>query len=143
MYVCISLILYDMALRSILKTVFIVIPVYLLIAGCAKVSSPSGGPRDLEPPIVIKSVPPQSSRNFTGKRIVVTFDEYIALDQVNEKFMVSPPMNKKPEITIKGKSIIIEYEDDLRDSTTYTFYLQDAIRDLNESNAINLSLIHI
>ncbi|MGZ5471608.1 MAG: hypothetical protein ACXWE0_08040, partial [Nitrososphaeraceae archaeon] len=27
---------------------------------------------------------------------MVTFDEYVALDNINEKFMVSPPMKKKP-----------------------------------------------
>ena len=72
-----------------------------------------------------------------AKRIVVTFNEYIALDKITEKFMVSPPMDKKPEISVKGKNLVIVYEDELKDSTTYTFYFQDAIKDLNEGNAIN------
>ena len=45
-------------------------------------------------------------------------------------------MNKKPRIYLRGKSVILEYDDDLRDSTTYTFYFQDAIRDLNEGNIL-------
>ena len=104
---------------------------------CAKVNTPSGGPKDKMPPVVVKSVPENGTRNFTGNRIVVTFDEYVALDKISEKFMVSPPMAKKPVVTIKGKNIIIEYEDILHDSTTYTFYFQDAVRDLNEGNILN------
>lgn len=109
----------------------------LLAFGCAKMSSPSGGPRDREIPVILKSVPENGSTSFRGKEIIVTFDEYVVLDQIYQKFMVSPPMANRPEITTRGKSIRIRYEDELRDSTTYTFYFQDAIRDLNEGNAIN------
>jgi len=126
-----------MTVQSNLKHIFPAFIVFLLIAGCAKVSSPSGGKKDTDPPEIIKSIPLNGSKNFTAKRIVVTFSEYIALDQITEKFMVSPPMDKKPEISVKGKNLVIEYEDDLKDSTTYTFYFQDAIKDLNEGNAIN------
>ncbi len=110
---------------------------FVLISACAKISSPSGGPRDTEPPVVVKSNPLNSSRNFRGKNISVTFNEYVVLDNINEKFMVSPPMSTKPRVFIRGKSVNIEFEDELRDSTTYTFYFQDAIRDLNENNPIN------
>ena len=123
--------------RSIFKHIYPVIYIYILIAGCAKIGSPSGGPRDKEAPVIVKSVPANSSKNFKGKKIVITFNEFVVLDKINEKFMVSPPMKVKPEISMKGKNVIIEYEDDLRDSTTYTFNFQDAIRDLNESNPIN------
>jgi len=123
--------------QGIFRHILPVILVFLVIAGCAKISSPTGGPKDILPPEIVKSVPVNGIKNFKGKKIVVTFNEYVTLDQINEKFMVSPPMKKKPEISLKGKSIIIEYEGDLRDSTTYTFYFQDAIRDLNEGNVFD------
>ena len=97
----------------------------IFIGACAKVSSPSGGLRDRLPPVVIKNIPEDGAKNFRDKSISVTFDEYVALDNINEKFMVSPPMKKKPRIFIKGKSVITEFEEDLKDSTTYTFYFQD------------------
>lgn len=118
------------------RVVFLLILFGFLITGCAKISSPSGGPRDREIPVVVKSIPENGALNFRGNEIIITFNEYIVLDKINEKFMVSPPMEKRPEITVRGKSVRIRYEDRLRDSTTYTFYFQDAIRDLNESNAI-------
>jgi len=106
----------------------------IMINACAKISSPTGGPRDRTPPVVLKSVPENATTNFKGNSLVTTFDEYVVLDNINEKFMVSPPMAKKPRIFMKGKNVIVEFEEELKDSTTYTFYFQDAIKDLNEGN---------
>jgi hypothetical protein len=122
--------------RSIFKHKIPVILVFALIAGCAKVSSPAGGPRDKEPPYVVKSTPLNGTVNFKGNRIYITFNEFVTLDKITEKFMVSPPMKKKPDIFLRGKSMVVEYQDELRDSTTYTFYFQDAIKDLNEGNVL-------
>jgi len=123
--------------ERIVRRYWLMIPLMILAFGCAKMSSPSGGPKDKDIPVILKSVPENGAVNFSGKEIVVTFDEYVVLDKISEKFMVSPPMNKRPEIVVRGKGIRIRYEDELKDSTTYTFYFQDAIRDLNEGNAIN------
>lgn len=123
--------------ERIVRKYWFLIPVFLLAFGCAKMNTPSGGPKDKEIPVIVKSVPGNGATDFTGRELVVTFNEYIVLDRISEKFLVSPPMKKRPEITIRGKSIHIKYEGELRDSTTYTFYFQDAIRDLNENNPIN------
>jgi uncharacterized protein (DUF2141 family) len=115
-----------------------IITVMVYITGsCAKQATPTGGPKDTEPPKIVKSVPLNSTVNFKGKIISVTFDEYVVLDKMNEKFMVSPPMIIKPKISLKGKNLIIEFQEELKDSTTYTLYFQDAIRDLNEANPLN------
>jgi Bacterial Ig-like domain len=116
---------------------FSLLSLLIILAGaCAKISMPTGGPRDRTPPVVLKTIPEYGAKNFRGKGITVTFDEYVKLDNINEKFMVSPPMKKKPRILIKGKSVVVEFAEGLRDSTTYTLYFQDAIRDLNEGNIL-------
>ena len=122
--------------RSLLSGFFLLTALIFLISACAKVSSPTGGPKDRQPPVVLKCVPENGARNFRGKIVSITFDEYVVLDNITEKFMVSPPMKKKPRIFIKGKSVNVEFEDKRKDSTTYTFYFQDAIKDLNEGNLI-------
>jgi len=127
----------EMTIQSIFRRSFILVSGFILAAGCAKISSPTGGPKDKEPPVIVKSEPLNGSKNFTDKKIVITFDEYITLDNINEKFMVSPPMKNKPVIMVRGKNVVITYDEELRDSTTYTFYFQDAVRDLNEGNPIN------
>jgi len=115
----------------------------IMINACAKISSPTGGPRDRTPPVVLKSVPENATTNFKGNSLVTTFDEYVVLDNISEKFMVSPPMAKKPRIFMKGKNVIVEFEEELKDSTTYTFYFQDAIKDLKikEFMATNVATV--
>src|SRR5450759_2372713 len=120
--------------KSMLARFFLLSTLFILISACAKISAPSGGHRDKLPPVVIKSIPGNGAKNFRGKSLAITFNEYVVLDNINEKFMVSPPMKKKPRVFTKGKSVNVEYDDELKDSTTYTFYFQDAIRDLNEGN---------
>ena len=119
-----------------LPVFLIITALFILVSGCAKIGAPSGGLRDRMPPVVIKSIPVNKAVNFRDKTITITFDEYVVLDKINDKFMVSPPMKKKPKIYIRGKNIHVEFEDKLKDSTTYTFYFQDAIRDLNEGNIL-------
>lgn len=114
-----------------------IIPFCIILSCCAKMNAPSGGSKDKQIPVILRSVPENGATGFRGNEIVVTFNEYVVLDKISEKFMVSPPMKKRPEVVTKGKSIRVRFEDELRDSTTYTFYFQDAVRDLNEGNAIN------
>jgi len=123
-------------LKRMITRLFLISLLVVLLLNCAKISSPSGGQRDKKPPVVVKSNPLNGARNFRGKKIEIEFNEYVVLDNINDKFMVSPPMKKKPRVFIRGKNVDIEFDDKLKDSTTYTFYFQDAIRDLNEGNIL-------
>jgi uncharacterized protein (DUF2141 family) len=108
----------------------------VLAVSCAKTGAPSGGPRETDPPVVLRSIPEAGATGFSGKTITITFDEFVTLDKIQEKFMISPPTEKKPTVVIRGKSVVVTIDGTLRDSTTYTLYFQDAIRDLNEGNKI-------
>jgi hypothetical protein len=99
-------------------------------------SAPSGGPRDKKTPVAMKSIPAYGASNFKDNKVVITFDEYVVLDNIADKFMVSPPMKVKPKILIKGKNVEVDFNEKLKDSTTYTLYFQDAIKDLNEGNVL-------
>ncbi len=104
---------------------------------CARQGNPSGGPKDFLPPKLVQSEPANGATGFTGKTISITFDEFIVLDKIQEKFMISPPTVKKPQVVLKGKTVVVTIDEKLRDSTTYTLYFQDAIKDLNESNILD------
>lgn len=114
----------------------IIAAIFSVIFSCARQAAPSGGLRDISPPRITRSVPANGTLNYKGKSIVITFNEYIVLDKLTEKFMISPPVKKKPNIVLRGKTLNIEFLEALKDSTTYTLYFQDAIRDLNEGNPI-------
>jgi hypothetical protein len=122
--------------KSIQNQFHILILIFLLIYSCAKIGNPTGGPRDRVPPVVVETVPKERSTNFSGLKIEITLNEFVALDNINDNLIVSPPMKKKPKVWIKGKSVIAEFEEELKDSTTYNFNFQDAIKDLNEGNIL-------
>jgi uncharacterized protein (DUF2141 family) len=106
------------------------------ILSCARQAAPTGGPKDITPPRIVRSIPAYGSIFFKGKKVVLTFDEFIALDKITEKLIISPPLVKKPGIIVKGKNLEIDFPEKLKDSVTYTMYFQDAVRDLNEGNPI-------
>jgi hypothetical protein len=123
--------------KATIVKLFLLAFILSLAVACAKVSTPTGGPTDKTPPVVVKSLPLNGTKNFKGEEISITFDEYVTLDNISDKFMVSPPMKKKPRVFIKGKSVNVEFEEKLKDSTTYTLYFLDAIRDLNANNILD------
>jgi len=112
------------------------LPVILFCWSCAQVGSPSGGPRDEDPPVVIESDPPNYSTRFEAKKIQITFNEFIVLENVNQQLIVSPPMEEQPEVKLKKKTLVIEFEEELKTNTTYTFNFGDAIKDLHEGNKL-------
>ena len=115
---------------------FWLLSVILACWSCAQQGSPSGGPRDEDPPVVLESEPPNYSTRFEANKILITFDEYIVLNNVNQELIVSPPMEEQPEVKLKKKTLIIEFEEALRINTTYTFNFGNAIEDLHEGNQL-------
>ncbi len=104
--------------------------------GCANVVSPTGGPRDEDPPEVIRSTPPNGATNFEGGQVRIFFNEFVRLHEIRQQMLISPPMESLPEVRIRGRSIVFEIEEDLLPETTYNFFFGDAIRDITEGNAI-------
>lgn len=104
---------------------------------CARRGSPTGGPKDVTPPVLVKAEPPNLSTHFTAKKIRLYFDEYIKLDKVQDQLIVSPPLKNNPELTPQGtprKYVEIVIKDTLKPNTTYTFNFGQSIVDNNEGN---------
>ena len=103
---------------------------------CANAVAPTGGPKDETPPKVVATVPENQSVNFIGKKIELTFDEYITLENANQNVMISPPLSEKPDIKLKNKTVIIKFKETLAANTTYTINFGAAIKDLHEGNQL-------
>ena len=106
----------------------------LLMAACASIGAPDGGIYDEIPPKVVASYPADRSVNNAERKIRIRFDEYIKLENANEKVIVSPPQIEPANIRADGKSVKITLYDSLQENTTYTIDFSDAIVDNNESN---------
>lgn len=108
----------------------------VLAASCAKQGYPSGGPRDVQPPVAVGSKPANALRNFDRQGFYVEFDEYVVLKNANENVLVSPPLKQKPEYTVKGRGVQVSWTDTLLPNTTYLFQFKDAVADYTEGNLL-------
>jgi hypothetical protein len=109
----------------------------IFLLSCASPKAPTGGPKDETPPAIIsEESTPNKQTFFKDNKVTITFDEWISLKEVNTQLVISPFLQESPEVTMKGKSIIINLPDSLKAETTYTFNFGNAIADLNEGNIL-------
>ena len=129
-------------IKKILSTYFPAIPVGIVLASvmfshsCANTTTPpSGGPKDTIPPVITKLYPPDRATMVPVHRtqLSFTFDEYVVVKE-RQNIFLSPPQEKAPAYKIKGKSVVISFENDLDSNRTYTLDLTNAIADNNEGN---------
>lgn len=121
--------------KTIIFSLLFIAAIQLLIS-CANIVSPSGGPKDEIPPKPTSSEPLNYSTNFKQKKIEITFNEFIVLKDIRTQLIVSPPFKELPEVKAKGKTLIIDFKEDLKENTTYTLCFGDAVTDLTEGNPI-------
>jgi uncharacterized protein (DUF2141 family) len=123
-------------MKKLISTVLLIV----VINGCAKRGSPTGGPVDSIPPVLINASPKINSTNFDSKEIRLTFDEFVKLDKVDEQLIISPPLNKnsyevKP-LNGVTKKVFLEFIDSLETETTYSINFGNSIKDNNEGNPL-------
>jgi len=120
----------------------------LILAGifsvnsCARQGTPSGGPKDETPPVLVGSNPDTLSVNVDPniKEIEIHFDEYIQLKDYKTNAVVSPPFERNPIISPLSnadKVVKIKLQEPLLENTTYSFNFGDAIQDFNENNKLS------
>ena len=117
----------------------IIIAVFLLSTiQCAKRASPTGGPKDSIPPVLINASPKLNTTYFNKDEFNLNFDEYVELKDITKQLIISPPLNssqyKVYPVTGASKKVTLKLLDSLLDNTTYTFNFGESIVDFNESN---------
>lgn len=124
-------------MRKSLFSVCIILAI--VIVSCAKKGSITGGLKDTLAPEMRSSLPKNGATNFNGKEIKLYFNEYVKLKDVSKQLIVSPPMERKPEVLPynASKFITIKLKDTLLPNTTYSFNFGQSIQDNNEGNALN------
>jgi len=116
---------------------FFLVAVVLATLQCARRGTPTGGPKDTTPPVLIKAEPENLTTEFKAKKIKLYFDEYIKLEDVQNQLIVSPPLKYNPEVLPQGgasKYVEITLKDTLLENTTYTLNFGQSIVDNNEGN---------
>ncbi len=114
----------------------------LTLYQCAQVVSPTGGKKDEIPPELLSSIPENKATNFKENVISLTFDEYVVVDNLMQKLIITPETDNTYTPQVKNQTVILKFRKPFNDSTTYTFNFSDGIKDLAERNpARNLKLV--
>lgn len=129
-------------MKSILMKLIPAIPVGLILGSmifshsCANTTTPpSGGPKDTIPPLVTEVYPALGQTNVPRHKtkLEIKFNEYVTVKDPKSLFL-SPPLEKSAKFKLKGKGVVVYFENDLDSSKTYTLDLTNAIADNNEGN---------
>lgn len=97
----------------------------------------TGGQKDAQPPKLMEALPAPGKLNFNEEMIILKFDEFVQLKDLNNQLIVSPALKSDPEIEADGRKIKIKLKkDELRPNTTYRFFFGKAICDMNEANPL-------
>ncbi|TDB57346.1 Ig-like domain-containing domain [Arundinibacter roseus] len=113
-----------------------------ILGSCAQQVAPTGGKKDTIAPELVGSNPENKTLNFGGKDIELFFDEYVIVDNIQQKLIITPETENPYNYKQKGKSVVLSFKKSFADSTTYTFNFGDGIKDFSERNpAQNLKLV--
>jgi len=123
-----------------MKTFFSILSIIIIAAilgqSCANIIPPGGGPKDSLPPILVTSIPKDSATNINTNKIVLTFNEFVELQSVQENVVVSPLPKNTPLIEYKLRTVTVKLRDSLEKNTTYSIDFGNAIKDINEGNVL-------
>ena len=105
------------------------------LCSCANVVAPTGGPKDVNPPQLLKVTPNNKIKNFDRLDVTFIFDELI---QINDKKNVffSPYSKDALKLDVNKNKLTVSFEKELIANTTYYMNLDEVIKDVNEGNIV-------
>ncbi len=105
-----------------------------LTYACANPIPPTGGPKDLDPPVLINTIPDNKTLNFNGSQITLEFDEYIKEENLLTQLMITPNLRGIYEYRVNKNRIVLNFEEPFDSATTYTLNFREGIKDITEGN---------
>jgi hypothetical protein len=126
-------------LRHFISYLLSVLSIWLF-TDCAQQGILTGGEKDTSPPQIDSTkleIPRNGSVNFSASRIVIPFNEFIALQDVRKQVIITPLLSTPPKIYVQGKKVVVDFENPLSPNTTYIINFGDAIRDITENNKLS------
>jgi len=128
--------------KSNIVNSIVIITAFNLLISCAQFVPPTGGKKDEVKPQLISSIPISEQKNFKEKTISLEFDELVDITNLRQELLIIPEAEGTFDIKAKSNKVILKFDKDFKDSTTYTLNFRKGIKDLNERNeSRNLKLV--
>lgn len=104
---------------------------FAIAYSCATPSSPTGGPRDTLGPEIIRTEPETGTVNFTGDTIILHFSEFVNRGSLSQALVIEPEIGLGYSLDWGRKSVAVEFDRALPDSTTLIVTVGTDFSDLN------------
>lgn len=113
----------------------------MFLGGCASISSPEGGARDVTAPKLVMSTPKDGQTNVKPETIVLTFDEAIQTLDLTRQLIIAPFTDNNYKSRVKDRTVELTFSKPWEENTTYSLNFRNSLADITEKNpAKNLVL---
>ncbi|OON70969.1 Ig-like domain-containing protein [Hymenobacter sp. CRA2] len=121
---------------SVRANFLLLLPVGLVLVGCAAISQPEGGARDTEAPKLVGTNPKNGATNVAEQNIRFEFSESVQLKDLSKNLLITPsiPDENKYKIREERNAFELRFDKPLAANTTYVFNFRDAVTDITENN---------
>ena len=108
-----------------------------IVAACANVTAPEGGPEDRDPPTVVKITPTDGTVGVKPKNVIIQFDEVISetprgAQDLSTLVFISPKAGK-PSVDWLRSKIAIHLKKGWKPNTVYSITVSPGITDLRQN----------
>ncbi len=105
-----------------------------VVAACASMETPPGGPPDAVPPTLVGVTPDTGAVNVRARTAVFQFDEVVSerprtVTRLDDLFLISPATSA-PDVDWNRRAIAVRPRDGWRANTTYTVTMMPGLADL-------------
>lgn len=106
-----------------------------LLSGCAAISAPQGGPRDVRAPRLVSSSPDSAARNVKQRFVRLVFSEPVQTKDLPKNLLITPqlPADNPYKLREDRNSVTLLFDKPLDENTTYSFNFRQGIVDITES----------
>ena len=119
-------------------TYILTIAVLIFMQSCASQKPATGGPKDTTIPSVEQEQPSNKSTYFNSNSFTITFDERVRANNINKNMIITPATtNIEPKTSFDKNKLTVSWKGNLQVNTTYTFYLNNCVKDITQGNKID------
>ncbi|WP_181304807.1 Ig-like domain-containing domain [Rufibacter sp. XAAS-G3-1] len=106
----------------------------LFLKGCASISSPEGGAKDVTAPKLVMSYPRDGQTNVKPEEISLTFDEAIQTVDLTRQLIIAPITDNTYKSRVKNATVQLTFTQPWQENTTYSLNFRNSLADITEKN---------
>ncbi|RNI26993.1 Ig-like domain-containing protein [Rufibacter latericius] len=116
------------------QLIYAVTVIAFFLKGCASISSPEGGAKDVTAPKLVSSNPKNGQTNVKPEEIALTFDENIQAVDLTRQLIIAPFTDNTYKSRVKDGTIELTFSKPWEENTTYSLNFRNSLADVTEKN---------